>query len=247
MLHAWLGAGRLACQGLGQTATVEAIDSVEDGLQRLAAVISSGDRLAPVRLWLGGDVCRLACAPSISGVKDHEDAQAAVQAHLAAVGGVVPLGWTAVLAESQPGRAAWRVAVVPASLVDDTRRVLGRRAISMRPWWSWALRRCRQSPEAQTGCTYDGAALTICRWNSDGGVEEADTVVPIEDPASVRRLLLRRGLVGTQAPPPRLAWFDGPGQSVDHMADASIEGQGMGRGADDDFPWSGDVRWDDGV
>lgn len=223
--QAWLGAGHAAWRSPGSDVTVRPVQSVAEGLELLAAWAASLPGAGPLRVWLGGDLCRLACVPAIGGARSLQDAQAAVQICMRAEGQLAE-DETVTLAEAPGSAARWRVAVLPAGLTDRLVTAVGGRASSVRPWWSWALRHRDSeridgsSPPASVLCAYDGAALVICAWDESGAVAAADTAVPIENLSAARRLLLRRGLAGghqAKLACVRIAW---PGEEMAPPADA---------------------------
>lgn len=222
----------------------ESVSDCEEGVRTLEAWIRPL-RGAKLRLWLGGDVCRLVRVPAMRGARDAAEAQAAADLWLREQG-VADEGWVFRLAESAPDLEHWRGTLTRRELMNAGARSLHRRLLAMRPWWAWALASLAESVAGASDggggggggsastvpaglFAYDGNALTVLVRDVEGDTSLAETIAPIADMAAARRLLLRRGLT-----------TDAAGRYLDWTQVAKRQEPGARAMADRDFafePW----------
>lgn len=185
-----------------------AVDGAHAGRAWLRPAASWGEALAEfeqwarshpaarrVRLWLAGELCRPFLVPALAGVKRQEERERIAASLAPAATGLAGACrvWVDASGVSQAAvAAALELAVWEA--LDAALRTARLRPVSVRPWWSEALRIClARKPDALALACHDGSALTLL-GGTGADFSVARTFHPVADVESARAALLRAAL-----------------------------------------------------
>lgn len=165
-----------------------ALVTPEEGwLQLLSKVLSTPDRRASCRVWLGGALCRLRLDPAIQGVNSIEEAEQALDAASRIAADKAEqshrmLSWA-------PAADVWPSVGVDLGLIDSIELAVtgaGHRVKAVKPWWSGLA-----VAHPVDALLVDDGSATFWRW-AGGRLTQAATVALTLDPqrrqASIRRL-----------------------------------------------------------
>jgi hypothetical protein len=184
--HALLGRHRVAWrEHIDAPIQVAASSGIDDGLSRLQQW-HQVSKVRSLQIWLDGSLCALRVAPAIRGVRNVDEAEAALHAHFVSSEGLTPES-TVRIALWASAAADWLCVLVFEGVVDQLVAKFGKSVRSVRPWWSSAM-------PLRGGHTvaFDGQSLSYCEVAASGAISDAGTVFPIDGEAAARRWLQRR-------------------------------------------------------